>query len=377
MVDAARGGRNAAALAIIALSALLLTPFLFQRSLARHRQAYADTLDPAREATSEALLALSREIASIRGYLLTRDASLLAEYRTARAQQDVALGKVAAVRRGDSAMFEHARTFEAAVRTWNVNNDLLVAGQLTPEQATARLGGQQQKYRDALDAGQALEQSITDAAGRVRDRVSTLERRWALASIGLAILAGTGALMVVFMMRTSHEQSELARTDPLTGLLNRLGFDELARRELSRARRNSSTITLLNFDLDGFKQVNDREGHDAGDRLLRAVGNAIRRAVRDIDVAARLGGDEFAILLVDNRADPPELAVERVHRAIIGGLQADRWPVTISLGAVTLREQGVGVDQMLHHSDKLMYAVKNAGKNAARHEVLGESSGRP
>ena len=371
MLNAARGGRDAAALAILALSALLLTPFLFQRSVTRHRLAYTDTLDPAREATSEALLALSREIASIRGYLLTRDPSLLAEYRSARAAQDVALGKLAAVRQGDSAMFEQGRAFETAVRDWNESNDLLVAGQITPEQATARLAGQQRKYREALDAGQRLEHSINSAVGRVRGRAAALERWWALATIGLAILAAAGAMMVVLMMRTSHEQSELARTDPLTGLYNRLGFDELARREISRTRRDGSTVSLMSFDLDGFKRLNDREGHAAGDRLLAAVGNAIRGAVRNIDVAARLGGDEFAVLLTDNRADPPELAVERVYRAILGSLLGDRWPITLSVGAVTVTDQSVGIDEMLHHSDKLMYAVKNDGKNGIRHELLG------
>jgi diguanylate cyclase (GGDEF)-like protein len=171
-------------------------------------------------------------------------------------------------------------------------------------------------------------------------------------------------------MRTSHRQSTLARTDPLTGLYNRLGFDELAIRELSRARRNASAITLISFDIDNFKQINDQRGHAAGDDLLRVVGKAIRGAVRDIDVAGRLGGDEFAILLPDNRARPPERAVERVRMVIMGEIARGNWPVTLSIGAVTVRERDLGIDEMIHVSDKLMYAVKNAGKDAMKHELL-------
>ena len=166
----------------------------------------------------------------------------------------------------------------------------------------------------------------------------------------------------------------MARTDPLTGLYNRLGFDELATRELSRARRNGAAITLLSFDLDGFKAVNDRQGHAAGDQLLRSVGNAIRSAIRDIDVAARLGGDEFAVLLPDNRANPPERAVERVHGVIAEALARERRAVTLSVGAVTVTGQTIGIDEMIHASDTLMYRVKNAGKNAILHEHMEPSS---
>jgi two-component system, sensor histidine kinase LadS len=181
------------------------------------------------------------------------------------------------------------------------------------------------------------------------------------------------------MMRLSHQQSTLARTDALTGLFNRLGFEELASRELVRARRNGSAITLVAFDLDGFKRVNDARGHAAGDRLLRSVGDAIRAAVREIDVAARLGGDEFAVLLPDNRAEPPERAVERVQKVIIDALQRGQWGVTLSVGAVTARGNDADVGEMMHAADTLMYQVKNRGKDAMSHQMLatGGGSDRP
>lgn len=377
MVDAARGGRNAAALAIVALTALLLTPFLFQRSIARHRLAYSNALDPARAATSEALLDLARQMGAIRGYLLTGDRGLLAEYRVARDGQDSALTRLATVPQADTRLQQQAIRFAAAARDWNVSNDLVVSGLMTREQATSGLEKQQGKYSAALDAGQALERSIVVAVGEVRDRVGMLERRWALATIGLAILASAGALMVILMMRMSHRQSTLARTDSLTGLYNRLGFEELASRELMRSRRNATSVTLMSFDLDGFKQVNDGHGHSAGDDLLRAVGQAIRGAVREIDVAARLGGDEFVVLLPDNRAHPPERAVERVRSAIVAALARHRWPVTMSVGAVTSCHSNIRVDEMVRLSDRLMYAVKNDGKNGMKHELLGAPAELP
>lgn len=371
MVDTARSGRNAAALAILALSALLLTPFVFQRTISRHRLALTESLDPAREAASDVRLALAREVAAIRGYLLTKDSSLLAEYRTARAAQDAALFALGNVRDIDAAIIDGARRLEVVTRDWNLVNDSLAAGLLSPAAGTARIGTQQQKYGAALDATESIEESISRSATALRGRVGTLENYWAGATIVLGVLAGTAATIVVLMLRTSLRQSTLARTDILTGLCNRLGFDELARRELTRARRTGSATTLIVFDLDGFKQVNDRLGHASGDQLLRSVGNAIRSAIREIDVAARLGGDEFAVLLPDNRANPPELAVERVRKVIVDRLAADAWPVTLSIGAVTAYGDDIGIDEMIHSADTLMYRVKNSGKNAVSHEGLG------
>ena len=202
MLDAARGGRNAAALAILALSALLLTPFLFQRAIARHRAFYSTSLDPARTAASEGLLALSREVGAIRGYLLTKDTSLLREYRAARLEQDEALSRLEALSHADSAMESQARTFDAASRAWNVSNDLLADGRITVAEATKRLPDQQDRYTAALDAGQALDRSVVRAVDGIRVKVGALEHWWAIATIGLAILAAGGALMVVVIMRT-------------------------------------------------------------------------------------------------------------------------------------------------------------------------------
>jgi diguanylate cyclase (GGDEF)-like protein len=371
-MDAARGSRNAAALAIVALSASLLTPYLFQRTIAARRQVITSSLGPARDATSDVRLALAREVGAIRGYLLTHDSALVTEYRLARSDQDRAFAELARVSGLDTAIQRGVRELDAAVREWNETNDLLARGSIKPGDARDRLPVQQQKYRAALNATEAIENRVTRDVEERRVIVGSLESWWAAASIGLAILAAAAA-MVIVMMRSSHRQSALARADPLTRLYNRLGFDELATRELSRARRNRTPITLLIFDLDGFKQVNDERGHAAGDDLLRTVGDAIRRTIRDIDVAARLGGDEFAVLLPDNRATPPERAVERVRDAIHASLERHQRPVTLSVGAITLRDHPMSIDEMIHTADTLMYRVKNTGKNAMRHELIADA----
>ena len=93
--------------------------------------------------------------------------------------------------------------------------------------------------------------------------------------------------------------TRLARTDPLTGLANRRGWDEQLTRELARAQRSQTAVSIALLDLDGFKSFNDSHGHQAGDRLLVEAAAAWRGQLRDIDVLCRWGGDEFAILLPD------------------------------------------------------------------------------
>lgn len=367
MTDTTRGSRNAAALAILALGALLVTPFLFQRTIERRRDIITVSLEPARAASSNARLAIAREVGAIRGFLLTRDSGLLVDYRAARKLEKAARQQLGETPGLDSTITARARRLDEATTTWNSFNDLVAAGAVAPADAVKRLRDQQTKYRATLDASEALDASITAAVTELRRQTGVAERRWAVASFALALLAALAAGLVITMLRSALQENTLARTDPLTGLYNRRGFDELARRELSRATRNASALTVVVLDLDGFKQVNDKQGHAAGDRLLRCVSEGIGSAIRDTDVGARLGGDEFAVLLPDNRADPPERAVERVRDVILDYLRHEKWQVTLSIGAVTIRGGHHEIDALLHDADRLMYRVKNAGKSAIQH----------
>jgi diguanylate cyclase (GGDEF)-like protein len=129
-------------------------------------------------------------------------------------------------------------------------------------------------------------------------------------------LLGQFAELAAAALRNASEHAELAlaaRTDGLTGCLNRAALQDTLRRELERCRRSGQVLSLAIVDLDDFKQVNEEHGHLAGDELLRRVGAALRESVRSYDVVARYGGDEFAIIAID--ADE-SIAVEVAARAL-------------------------------------------------------------
>src|SRR5262249_41361885 len=112
--------------------------------------------------------------------------------------------------------------------------------------------------------------------------------------------------------RTRHE----ADTDPLTGLANRRALERTLQAALTRAQANSRCVAVLMLDLDGFKAVNDRHGHAAGDEALREVARRRRGCVRERDLVARLGGDEFVVVLTDLGTDAAIDTVERVRAAL-------------------------------------------------------------
>ncbi|MGH7549101.1 MAG: GGDEF domain-containing protein [Gemmatimonadales bacterium] len=165
----------------------------------------------------------------------------------------------------------------------------------------------------------------------------------------------------------------LARTDELTGIENRRAFYELTDREIRRAARYGKAFTVAYFDIDDFKLVNDRYGHDAGDAVLRVAADTARKTIRASDAVARLGGDEFAILLHETTAAASETVIRKLQRAIRDTVRVNGRAVTVSLGAVTCLEVPETVDALLRSADELLYAAKRAGKNRARHRVLTSS----
>ena len=157
----------------------------------------------------------------------------------------------------------------------------------------------------------------------------------------------------VLLLRTSEV---LAATDPLTGCLNRRAF--LDRLDSAAAGTGGPWVVCL-VDLDGFKGVNDRSGHAAGDDVLRAVATALGGVVRETDTVARLGGDEFAVLAAATPEDSASLAA-RVRDAVAGA-GADRG-VTASVGVTEVRP-GDQADEVLSRADQAMYRAKGAGGN--------------
>ncbi|MGB3742059.1 MAG: diguanylate cyclase [Castellaniella sp.] len=205
-------------------------------------------------------------------------------------------------------------------------------------------------------------------------------RYWIAAGLTtLALLAVAGLLTIILARQRASTLALLAsearlthatRHDALTGLPNRVLFQERCQRALATAQRHRHLIAILYLDLDSFKSVNDEYGHAAGDELLQQAAQRLLQKVRasSQDTVARFGGDEFAILLDDlhARAD-----TERIIRNILTALSE---PFTIkgtktkvqlsaSIGAVEYPQHGNTLDMLMGHADAAMYAAKKAGKN--------------
>jgi diguanylate cyclase (GGDEF)-like protein len=168
-----------------------------------------------------------------------------------------------------------------------------------------------------------------------------------------------------------HERL-LARTDPLTGAANGRTFYEALGAEARWSRELGHPLTLAYLDLDNFKQLNDRLGHSAGDRVLRHLAQAIRRNTRAEDVFARLGGDEFALLLPETDTTAALSVLARIHALLGTEMGGQGWQVTASIGAATFLRPPLDVDMMIHQVDALMYAVKRRGKNHFDHVEVSE-----
>src|SRR5258706_2985123 len=159
----------------------------------------------------------------------------------------------------------------------------------------------------------------------------------------------------------------LAYTDPLTGLANRTSLGPALEQAIERARRNRFRLAGLFIDLDGFKQINDRHGHAAGDAFLQEVAKRVRRSLRASDLVARLGGDEFFVLL-EQVQDAP--AVERVVNKLVAELlrlydvRGTKARVSASVGISLFPDDSSDAATLIEHADKAMYSAKQAGKNA-------------
>ncbi|HET6700096.1 MAG TPA: EAL domain-containing protein [Nocardioidaceae bacterium] len=165
-------------------------------------------------------------------------------------------------------------------------------------------------------------------------------------------------------LRLGEDMTHLARHDLLTNLPNRGLLRDRLEHALLMSRRRGSSLALLFCDLDGFKPVNDRFGHAAGDAVLVDVAQRLRDCVRESDTVARLGGDEFAILLEDVRPTEVDAACERVLAALSTGalVAGHQVPLSASIG-IAFGETGSSAEHLLRNADMAMYQAKARGKN--------------
>jgi diguanylate cyclase (GGDEF)-like protein len=172
------------------------------------------------------------------------------------------------------------------------------------------------------------------------------------------------------LLQKERELEHIARHDPLTGLANRIVLRECFAQAAARARRSGCTVALLLVDLDGFKQINDRHGHAAGDKVLVTLAQRFLRIVRESDNIARIGGDEFVVVLQDLQE---RATLERVADRLLWAAgepvelsQGRSVEVKASIGVAFYPQDASAMDQLLECADQAMYAAKAAGRNCWR-----------
>lgn len=184
---------------------------------------------------------------------------------------------------------------------------------------------------------------------------------------GISVPAVVVVIVDVTRFRLAERHARiLALSDPLTGMPNRLLFGQRLEEALEKGRRNLERFALFVLDLDGFKEINDRWGHAAGDRVLRVVGDRLVSTMREIDTVARLGGDEFGV--IQQSDDQPSASIflaERLVRVLTHQMDVcdRRMELSASIGVSIFPEHGRDAETLLRKADAALYSVKNGGKN--------------
>ena len=260
-----------------------------------------------------------------------------------------------------AALGSYQSAFEESVlelRSQQQRTDQLVARQLAAQRGRLEsevLSRENSLLRSEAEASQtALEQA----------RRAAHLQGIAIALGALLILVGGYALwrQRMLLQRIAH----MAETDPLTGVSNRRQVFELGQRLMTRCHQDGRPYAMLLLDLDGFKQVNDRFGHAAGDAALRSITQALRRHLRPGDHIGRYGGEEFAVILPGADAMEARTVAERLRTAVAA--VAPDWapnaaPLTLSGGIAFATPERSDFSQLLARADQALYRAKNAGRN--------------
>jgi diguanylate cyclase len=196
-------------------------------------------------------------------------------------------------------------------------------------------------------------------------RLLEIEQFFALLVVGLIVT--TGAFSTA-LARLSERERRDARHDSLTGCYNRRAYYELFRREADRCRRLGQPLSLIFLDLDHFKAVNDRFGHDAGDAVLRALAGRVQAVTRETDLFFRWGGEEFLVLLSHTPSVEARTLAERIQAAVgttpfMARPSGPPLEITVSLGIAGAREAAEDADALVARADAACYRAKSLGRN--------------
>ncbi len=160
---------------------------------------------------------------------------------------------------------------------------------------------------------------------------------------------------------------QLANTDALSGLPNRRGFVTMANQAIEQAQQTGQPFSVMMIDLDHFKEVNDRFGHEGGDRVIQALPGVLRAALREHDFVARWGGEEFIVLLPQTTAANAGVVAERIRATIAATPfsvnDVARLELTASIGVASCTPTALTLDAIIRQADHALYAAKLAGRN--------------
>ena len=167
-------------------------------------------------------------------------------------------------------------------------------------------------------------------------------------------------------------EREYARKDMLTGLANRVELLDRLEAAQSRSERSARPYSLLYFDIDNFKALNDNQGHQVGDEALKMLSSILRECSRKVDVAARLGGDEFVLLLLDTEEQACELMINRIEAATRKAFEERSWPISVSIGRISLIGKTRELDLPIRLADENMYETKKTKQRNKRDQIFND-----
>jgi diguanylate cyclase len=339
------------------------------QSQARYKEALGARADAARAQDAATLFWRERE--AISEYLLGPTPFLIYEVEAHQAAFDQALTQTdPTVLPGEAALTASARAA----------NDAFVAA-FTRDQSSS--GGQTDRYIDELDQlGRAVVGPVDGlvrlnlSSVRGREGQASAAARYALvgASAGGVLVLSLLGIFIAYVIRLVRDLGQEARWnehsalhDPLTGLPNRTLFYDRVEHEIVRRSRDPAPFSLLMFDLDRFKEINDTLGHSMGDLMLKEIGPRVSGTVRQGDTLARLGGDEFAVLLP---AADSDTAAEIARRILAALGQPFRLPImkprmSASIGIVTYPAHGDTSEALIQHADVALYLAKEHRNSCA------------
>jgi diguanylate cyclase len=214
----------------------------------------------------------------------------------------------------------------------------------------------------ALAASEQVRREAFDALQRSRDE---LEARVVQRTQDLLEANQQLSREVAERIRAERALEESAMTDPLTGLLNRRGITEFLKNEVSRFQRTATPFTLLLADLDHFKNVNDSDGHDAGDAVLVQAAARLKAAVRAQDSVSRWGGEEFLMLLPATAVEGGAVVAEKIRQQFAAqpfAIEGKQTGLTVSIGIAAFGTDD-NLDECIKQADRALYRAKQAGRN--------------